>query len=330
MRFPLCITHARGAATFPMSSLVFGTSSNRIPFSSILQVVASTSSNTSLIATSTDFKSMEDLPDSSPQVYSNSVRSLLSRSNSIPSTRSRHTVSPGSTPTHLSEESRIDNRRATSSSASSGQGKSNQDDTRSFKKAGSENSIAPGEHHRRSLSSTHLPMATVFGRPKPSPEKTFSRRTSQADARYYSSQLPSVDEASVAFQSIGSTSHNASVGPTTITPHSLPTKHTIAGKGMPTVASPDDPQARRKSLDLSLEASNTGIKRLKRSQSMWTTSLGHKPARSDLLPDLPDFRAEAQMSERQRLLTVKRARKIAQVKAYKSIRHEKYSPIFWL
>ncbi|KAF5377558.1 hypothetical protein D9615_005261 [Tricholomella constricta] len=125
--------------------------------------------------------------------------------------------------------------------------------------------------------------------------------------------LPAVDEStsSSAPQTAPlplSNGSRSSFNSTPATPRS-PTFATNTSRGA-------DSHARRKSLDLGPSMMQAGIRRLKRSPSMWTMHTGDKPitisaeARDRHFEKL---RAEPQLTEQQKLIVLKRARKIAQV-----------------
>ncbi|RDB29087.1 hypothetical protein Hypma_015357 [Hypsizygus marmoreus] len=73
--------------------------------------------------------------------------------------------------------------------------------------------------------------------------------------------------------------------------------------------------ARRKSLDMGPALMQAGIRRLKRSSSMWATSSAQSTNAEGGATgqDVGSFRATTQMNEKQKLINVRRARKLAKV-----------------
>lgn len=179
------------------------------------------------------------------------------------------------------------------------------------------------------------PSNTAFQQPTSSPRhlplrsKTFAGRTptsSQGDLKNQY-QLLLVNESLAAFRSeldfcspnptdVASTLNKDRESITTTSPFSSPPP---TPRHSSFISTGSDSHSRRKSLDL--KPMRGSIRRLTRSPSLWTTSLHHASDRPSSpgaelqrrFHEIQNFRAEARLTEREKLLSVKRARKLAQV-----------------
>lgn len=305
-----------------MATLISGMRSDRKRFSPTLHLVGSTSSSSAI-----DFESMEDVPSLISLVESN----LTTITHNMPSrrkpsrSRSFHISPHTNAPTDLTDDPL---RREHAFKAIHTIGDLGEPRYQSLGQSHDFINGLSGEQSaradiQRSVPSVYPPTVKYS---RSSSAHILGRRASQADAmKHLSSQLPSVDESSVTSQSLRlprpadpsayslqtlkANDDSAVPIPTSSTPRL--SSHTTSVDGDDSRSFVGTPDPRRKSLEPVPATLKVGTKRLKRSHSMWATSIHSSNIMKE---DPPGFRLETQMTERQRAMTVKRARKIAQVR----------------
>ncbi|KAF8078455.1 hypothetical protein FPV67DRAFT_1775657 [Lyophyllum atratum] len=293
---------------------VFGTRPSSAPFSSIHQLVSSSGPSTPRL---TDFDSMEDIHDfarfaatSSSESISDTGHSFSSRNSASSTAHSFHSPLLRSTSFQSNAEFRSDPRAPPVP---------NHPFKRKEKRPGRSSLGRSAEHN--------YPTEVTNQRSMPSPKlptrsKSYNGNTFRHSAPHGGLGKSKPKRLAAVYETLSAsaTAVNASLAPSNDNPSSLSstptTPRTPSFAPSSSRHSPDDAgsHARRKSLDLGPSRVQAGIRRLKRSPSMWTVHTGDRPktAGAETRDHIQNLRAEPQLSEQQKLIIVKRARKITQ------------------
>lgn len=290
---------------------VLGTRPVSTQFSSILQLVSSSGPS---IHRLTDFESMEDVYDlarlaaTSSDSISDTGHSFSSQNSASSTNHSFH--SPLLRSTSFQNDAKFSSDLGTPPIPNY---------LPKHKRPGRSSLTCCADHNHPKIDQQSIPFQNL-----PTHSKSFNvnvLRHSEPRAgsgKQNQDQLPAVDEplsgsstAPTAPLSPSNDSRSASDSPPT-TPRTPSFLYNISRHS----AREADSHARRKSLDLGPGKVQAGIRRLKRSPSARTMRTGDRPATSGVESrdyDIQNLHAEPQLTEQQKLVVVKRARKIAQV-----------------